>query len=135
MKIDMNYRFKDLDGNDIPDIVPVIDENGHQKRDKNDMLMTKEGKPITLRSICVRALLNPPMKEDPRTGRMVPAMNIPAEKKVELYDLALHIHKGESLVDLAVEEITLLKELIGAKFPPLTVGQAFRILDPTAKRH
>lgn len=106
MKIDVNYQFKTLDGKGIKG--PSEDKK-------------KQGLPFTLRKVCVAVLLNP--TED----------NLKADDKIERYYLAQKIHKSDGLVDLRSEEITLLKELIAVPYPPLTVAQAYEILDPHKK--
>jgi hypothetical protein len=52
------------------------------------------------------------------------------EEKVERYELAQEIHKSTGLVDLQSEQVSLLKKLIARAYGPLTVGQAWKILDP-----
>ena len=132
MKIDLNYKIKDLDGKVIKDDIQDTDKNDNPQYDGDGKVKRKKGKAITLRMVCERALLNPDVTIDQRTGKMVQIPIDPTEK-VHRYDLALQIHKADGLFDIGVDDIKLLKDLIGRKFPPLTVGQAYRILDPTTK--
>ena len=49
-------------------------------------------------------------------------------EKVERYLLAQRIHGGSAT--LTAEEVVLLKELVGASYIPLVVGQVWKMLDP-----
>lgn len=130
MKIDLNYKFKTLEGKDIPeqgtdltvDKLLSIETWEEFKEFQNGL--TKGGKPFTLRKACVNVLL---MTELDRTGRPV---ELKGEEKVERFELATSIHKSAGLVDLQSEEISLLKGLIARAHGPLAVGQAWKILDP-----
>ena len=82
-----------------------------------------DGKPIkdkdgtiTLSSISINALLAQTKEE------------VEGKEKVEQYDLALKIRDNKD-ADLTVEEIAKIKELVGKIFPPLIVGQTFKMLD------
>jgi len=121
MKIDVNYKIVTLDGKIIPDLPPGTPPLTDDKE-------IKKYPPFTLRTACVNVLI---MQERNEQGR---AKEITAKEKVERYELAKKIHKCEGLVDLQAEEIALLKKLIGAAYPPLTVGQAFEILDPHSEK-
>lgn len=107
MKIDFNYRFKKLDGEPLPE-------------------KTGDKDPFTLRTACVNILLG---SEVDSTGRPV---EVKGEEKVRRYQLAKTIYESTGLVDLPVEDIGLLKKLIGKIYGPITVGQAWEILDPHA---
>ena len=119
MQIDFNYTFKNLDGKEIKE-PPKEGE--------------KKGKPFTLRKACVRALLDisgdqivcPNCKY-----QLERAEELSGEKKIERYEFAKRLHNSNGLVDLQSEDITFLKKLIAKGYPPLTVGQAWEILDPT----
>ena len=56
------------------------------------------------------------------------------EEKLEMADLAQRIYKCNGLIDLNADEIVLLKNLINKRYlAPLTIKQAYDILDPTKK--
>ncbi len=78
----------------------------------------KDGeKDLTLSTVCISALLMPDQQDQP------------AKEKVERFHLAEKVHAaGEQ--DLSVDDVALLKKLIGKLFPPLVVGRAFAVLDP-----
>jgi len=58
--------------------------------------------------------------------------DLPGDKKVERWHLALKlIDAGEP--DLSVEELTLIKKLVGKMYGPVVVGQVWAILDPPGK--
>lgn len=135
MKIDINYKFKKLDGKDLKDLVIDEDKDGNPKRDKDNIPILKLGASITLRKVCVDVLVNPPMEIDSMTKR---PKEIPSDKKLEMWNLAQRIHACDGLVDLRSKEQELLKELINRRYPSgmsstLIVAQAFSILDPAAE--
>lgn len=124
MKIDFNYKFVNFDGSIIPerpDEPEVIDGEPVLKDEKP---VIKKSPPFTLRTACVNVLT---MREVDDRGR---AKEITGKEKVERYELAKRIYHSKELVDIRPEEQVLLKELIGRIYPPITVGQAFEILDP-----
>ena len=129
MKIDINYKFKTLEGKDLPEQSSILSvekllaiETWEEFKEFQDTL--EKGKPFTLRKACVNVLL---MTEIDGTGR---PKELKGEEKVERYELAKEIHKSGPLVDLQSEQISLLKRLIARAYGPLTVGQAWKVLDP-----
>ena len=124
MKIDFNYKFVNFDGSTIPerpDEPEIVDGEPVIKDGKPIM---KKSPPFTLRTACVNVLT---MREVDDRGK---AKEITGKDKVKRYELAKRIYHAKELVDLQAEEISLLKELVGRIYPPITVGQAFEILDP-----
>ena len=119
MKIDFNYKFVNLDGSIIPEGPDMTEEI-------DGKLVKRKSPPFTLRTACVNVLV---MQERDAMGRQV-VKELSAKEKVRRYQLAVKIFKSKGLVDLPAEDIALLKELIGRIYPPITVGQAFEILDP-----
>jgi len=131
MKIDMNYKFRDLDGKVEKERILDEDEKGNPKRDREGFPMLKLGAPLTLRKICTEVLVNPPMDIDPATKR---PKEVAADIKLDAWNLAQRIHASDGLVDLTSDEVTMLKKAINRRYPsPATVAQAFAILDPTAE--
>jgi len=76
-----------------------------------------EERAITLLSVCTDALL-----------AQYPDERLQGTEKARRYRLALRLSEGE--VDLKVEDVALLKDLVGKSFGPLVVGQVWDILDP-----
>ena len=74
--------------------------------------------PATLGDMCVTALLS----EDPKN----PAQ---AKDKLERWELAKGIN-GKGEVDLRVEDITLIKKLVGTAFAPALMGAIYDMLEP-----
>ena len=89
--------------------------------DGKTAMRTEQDKVLLLRTVCVSALLNP--VEDKTTG----------EQKFKDFKLAERIEDND-LIDLAAEEITHLKELVGKRFAPLIVGRSYEILDPSEEK-
>jgi hypothetical protein len=54
--------------------------------------------------------------------------SLPAEKKFERYRIAMKIATGDP-VELNVDELALVKQLIGRVFTPIVVGRAWEILE------
>jgi len=77
-----------------------------------------DGTELTLRDVCIRALLmNHP---DER--------NIKGEEKLRRYDLALKI-QNQKTPELTTTEISNIKDLIGRAFAALIVGRAWHMLE------
>lgn len=55
--------------------------------------------------------------------------NLPGEKKLERYVLALAIHNSAGPLEVTVESLTLIKKLIGKAFGPLVSGQVWLMLE------
>ncbi len=73
--------------------------------------------PLTLAAVSVTALLADYKDEQPT-----------ADEKVRRWKLAQHIH-GVSEITIAIEDVALIKKLIGIAYAPLIVGQAFAMLE------
>ena len=58
--------------------------------------------------------------------------SLSATDKYQRFALGLKLVDGGE-VDLSVEEIGLIKKLIGKAYPPVTMGRAYDLLDPKAK--
>jgi hypothetical protein len=82
----------------------------------------KDGeKDATLASICVQAL----MAQTPEDANMA------ADEKVQAYVIASRIIKA-GVVEVSVEEASLLKKRVGKLFGPMVVGQCLPALDKDA---
>lgn len=103
MFINFDVKFKNLDGVNMEE---TINKETGEKRF------------VTLKSISTVSLLS--MSAD---SKML------GDEKVKRYDLSLKIHNSNRKLDLKVEDIALIKKLIGEVYPPLVVGQAFKILE------
>jgi hypothetical protein len=85
----------------------------------NGEVIKSESGNLTLKSICSEALLNT-SPEDKLSG----------EDKAKRYQLAHNIFNSKAAnFEITVEEVALLKNLIGNLFTPLVVGQAFKFLE------
>lgn len=101
MKIDFTPTINDLKGKPI------------KEGDAEDSPVA------TLGSICITALMA--QFEDERT--------LPAKEKVSRFKLAQKLVDAKEL-ELKVEEVNLLKTLVGKAFGALIVGRAEELLDP-----
>ena len=62
-----------------------------------------------------------------------PDENIKGDEKFKRYQIARKIH-GEAEVELAIEQVALIKKLIGKSFGPAVVGPAFELLETPKKK-
>lgn len=130
MKIDLNYKFLNMEGKVIKEKIPLLDENENQVFNDFGAPQFKLKGDFTLRKIIQETLFNPPLNREPRTGQFV---QVPEKRKEECYILLNKIlnHK-QGLIELESEEQALLKNLIAKKYnSPWTVGQALKAIDPT----
>jgi hypothetical protein len=100
MKINVNEAFKNLAGADLT----VPSEDGTLKT-------------LNIKDVCVTALLTE-----------TPGVTLTPEHKVKRFSLSEAIYKAEKEVELKVEDVVLLKELVGNNYGPLIVGQFYRSL-------
>ena len=82
--------------------------------------LMENDKPITLRPICINALM----------ATMETDRGMSGEDKVKLWALAGKIQKEDRLA-LVAEDVALLKKRIGASYGPAIVGPAFLLLNGT----
>lgn len=76
------------------------------------------GKPFTLAAAAVTALLAE-FKDEQIAG----------QQKADRYTLALAVHGAVGEIDQPVEDVALIKTLIGKAYSPLIVGQAWKMLE------
>lgn len=80
----------------------------------------REGeKVLTLSIICCNALMNQ-TEEDTK---------LPGEEKLRRFDLATIIYASREATDLKVEDVSLLKTLIGKLYGPIVVGPCWKLLE------
>ncbi len=61
-----------------------------------------------------------------------PTKQINGVEKLKRFELAQKINKGGE-IEVTVEEITLIKQLIGEYLPIIIVGRCYELLDPKEK--
>lgn len=130
MKINVNYRFRNVEGKEQRETEFERDKNDILIRDKHGNLIEKVGRLFTLKSACLNVLTNPPREVDER-GR---AKENTAEHNLMLGELAREIYKSkDGLVDLSADDIKLLKGYVNKRFnqQPLIVIQAWEVFDLT----
>jgi len=126
MKIDFNYKFRKLDGEIIPERPNEVDP-----KDKNKI--TKKHPAFTLKTLCVSVLLNAGSDEIvcPRCKHVIKKeLDLAGDEKAKRFMLATKIYNGDGLVEINDDDVKLLKNLVAKDYPPLTVGQAWEVLDP-----
>ena len=96
MKIKMDSELKGING-----LEPIMDQ----------------GKVITLKEICIAALLTPTEGDEEK-------------KKYEKWEIYKKIKDAKTeLVELTAEDVTTIKRGIGKIHPPLILGQCFELLE------
>ena len=89
----------------------LVNLSGEPLRDESS------DRPVTLGYVIVNDLLS----DDPKNP-------LEGTEKLERYELAKAVHKGEK-DDLSAEEIVLIKQLVGKLLSTMVVGQVFEMLD------
>jgi len=110
MKIDVTQQIMQLDSS------PIV--TGKQTCAACGQVVGDE-EPMTARMVATRAL----------TSVLRGEQDLPGEEKVTRFQLALRI-MNEDEPDLKVEEIVLVKKVVGKMYGPLIVGRMWAILDP-----
>jgi len=110
MKVNLDYYFHSLDGKKI-----LKKEQGSKFTDKPPA----EVEYMQLRDALETALLT-----------IEPGEKITGEEKVRRHNLAVKIHNTVGEIELGLDNLKLLKDLVGVRFPPLIVAQSWQILDP-----
>lgn len=95
-----------------------IDFSKEFKNLNNETLKSGETN-VTLKSICTEALLNSSVEE-----------KITGEEKAKRYNLALEIFASkQKIVEISIEDVAVIKKLVGDFYSPLVVGQAYKFLE------
>jgi hypothetical protein len=108
MKINVTQQLKSIEGEPLTTPKATCPQCGQ----------ATEAVPVTVRQIVTGALMAQ------RQGE-----TLSGEEKVRRYALALRVH-NENEPDLPVEDVALIKELVGQGYGPLVVGQVWVLLDP-----
>lgn len=98
MKINLNAVLSDVDGSTLKE----------------------KDKVVTLKDVCIAAVLTPNQKDEQRT-------------KMEKWDIYKKLRDAKEECDLQVEEITVVKTSIGDIYPPLIMGQCFDLIESYGK--
>ncbi len=95
MKIKINQVLKDVDGTN-----PIVQKE----------------KVLTLKEICVAAVLTPIEADDQK-------------KKFEKWDVYKKLLNANEEAELSIEDLAIIKAAIGKFYPPLIMGQCFEMLE------
>lgn len=74
----------------------------------------------TLKDVCINSLIAPQQEDDEK-------------KKFEKYEIYKKIRDVEEEVELKIEELALIKRVIGKIQPTLIMGQCFELIDACGK--
>lgn len=88
--------------------------------DVDGSTLKEKGKAVTLKDVCIAAVLTPNQKDDQKT-------------KMEKWDIYKKLRDSEEECDLQVEEIAVIKTSIGEIYPPLIMGQCFDLIESYGK--
>lgn len=94
-------------------------DTGYVFRDLDDKEIVIAGKAQTFGVVACQALLS----------QLDQSTNPSGDGKMARYALAMKIHNNNP-VNLDLDELKILKDLIGEMFLPLIVGQAWELLEP-----
>lgn len=86
---------------------------------EGEVMKDAKGSPAVLRGVCIDALM----------AQFEDEKNLSGDEKLKRFDLALKVKKAEDPADFTVEEVALLKKLIGKAYGPLVVGQTWKMLE------
>jgi len=111
-KINLKTKIRQLDGTPVAWRTPK--KPGQEKGEEME---------LDIKMLCTAALLGNYDGE-----------NINGNEKAARCYLAMEIYKATTDIELTVEQVALLKDLIGRGFSSLIVGQSYRILD-SAEKH
>jgi len=86
----------------------------------NGSELLENGQPLRLKDIAISCLLS--MKE---------GENISAEEKVSRFSVAKSMYETQTpeAFEIKIEDLSLIKKLIGADYYPIIVGQAYQFLE------
>ena len=82
-------------------------------------ISTADGKPATVRGVVVEALLASYQDEQ----------NLSGDEKMRRWELAVKVKKSIDPAEFSIEEVLLMKQLVGKAYAPLVVGQTWRVLE------
>jgi len=131
VKIDLNMKFREVDGKTIPELVVIEDKEGVRKVDPLGNFFMKRGRDLTLKIACLNVLTNPPLEVDDRGN----SRELRGETKLAYAEFAQRIYKADGLFEMSAREIVLLTRLIDKTYrSPLIYAQALETLDPHAAK-
>jgi len=100
MKYDLTQTLKAFDGRDITDVTSGAEVAATVR--------------LTLERACINC--------DPRA-------HASGDEKYKIYKLLQKIHAAEVEVELTVEEVSLLKTIVGEVYPVAVVGPIYEVLE------
>jgi hypothetical protein len=75
-----------------------------------------KGRPLTIKDIITNSVLTPIQDDDEK-------------KKFEKWEIFKKVRDAKAEVDLSIEQIAVVKKVIGKLQPPLIMGQCFEMLE------
>ena len=104
MKVKLNTELKDFEGNAVIFSMATTE---------------KEAVNATLGRMMIESLLATFRDEE----------NLSGDEKLKRWQLAIKIKNADVMVELTVEEVALVKKLIGKAYSTLIVGQVWELLE------
>lgn len=104
--------------------------------DDDGILKGQDGKGITLRQVCLSALISGGPR-CPRCGSVqFPADTQDGDVKLKRWMLAQRIERAKKYVELSNDEVAVLKKTVANNQSTIISGQVWELLDPAeAKQH
>lgn len=84
----------------------------------DNVIITINEQPLTMKDVIIKALLATYSNED-----------IDGNEKNRRYKIAMKVKNSEEYSELLIEEVVIIKELIGKFWSPIVVGQAYSLLE------
>ena len=117
MKVKLNTELKDFEGNAMVFAVAIA---GQPATDTQPAVKAQPAVNATLGKMMIESLLATFKDEE----------NLSGEEKLKRWQLAIKIkNNAETAVEMTVEEIALIKKLIGKAYSTIIVGQVWELLE------
>jgi len=116
MKVKLNTELKDFEGNAMVFAVAIA---GQPATDTQPAVKAQPAVNATLGKMMIESLLVTFKDEE----------NLSGEEKLKRWQLAIKIKNAEVTVEMTVEEIALVKKLVGKAYSTIIVGQVWELLE------
>ena len=84
-----------------------------------EILVAENGKEATLKGAAINALLGVFQDESTLSG----------EDKLKRWEIAVKVKESDLTTEFTIEELVVIKKMIGKAYAPIIVGQAWKLLE------
>lgn len=96
-----------------------IDFNTALRDMDGKVLVAEDGKEATLKGAAINALLGVFQDESTLSG----------EDKLKRWEIAVKVKGSDLTTEFSIEELVVIKKMIGKAYAPMIVGQAWKLLE------